>query len=99
MAWTPAWAGERTPDAAHGRKLAETHCSRCHAVDREGKSLLAGAPAFRSLERRYPLVNLEEALAEGIVTGHAQMPVFAFSPDEIADLLAYLDSLDQPGNR
>jgi hypothetical protein len=33
------------------------------------------------LEARYPLEALEEALAEGIVTGHPDMPQFALEPD------------------
>ena len=38
--------------------------------------------------------DLAEALAEGMETAHPQMPVFTFPPEEIDDLLAYLDSLD-----
>ena len=37
--------------------------------------------------------DLAEALAEGIMTAHPQMPVFTFTPEQIDDLLAYLDSL------
>ncbi|MDN3719728.1 hypothetical protein QW131_12490 [Roseibium salinum] len=40
-------------------------------------------PAFRDLSGLYPLESLEEALAEGIVTGHDNMPEFAFEPDDI----------------
>lgn len=87
-----AAAGE-DPTLAQGQKLAEVHCSRCHAVGREGTSPMAEAPPFRDLERRYPIETLAEALAEGIVTGHPQMPVFTFQPGEIDALLAYLDSL------
>ncbi len=76
-----------------GRAIAEVHCSRCHATGREGASPMEGAVPFRDLERSYPVETLAEALAEGIVTGHPQMPVFAFAPGEIDDLLAYLDGL------
>ncbi len=51
------------------------------------------APAFRDLASRYPIENLAEALAEGIVTGHPAMPVFTFEPREIDALLAYIGSL------
>jgi mono/diheme cytochrome c family protein len=80
-------------DVVVGRHLAEVHCSRCHAVGDEGSSPMEGAPPLRDLKLRYPIADLAEALAEGIVTGHPQMPVFAFSTQEIDDLLAYLDSL------
>jgi hypothetical protein len=32
-------------------------------------------------------------LAEGIVSGHPDMPEFVFQPDEITAILGYLDSL------
>ncbi len=81
-------------DVEAGRKLAETHCSRCHAIGDEGASLMQGAPPLRDIKLRYPVDDLAEALAEGMETAHPQMPVFTFSPEEIDDLLAYLDSLN-----
>jgi mono/diheme cytochrome c family protein len=81
-------------DVAAGKMLAEQHCSRCHAVGDEGQSLMEGAPPLRDLKLRYPIEDLAEAMAEGMVTAHPQMPVFTFSPEEIDDLLAYLDSLE-----
>jgi mono/diheme cytochrome c family protein len=38
--------------------------------------------------------ELEEALAEGINTGHADMPAFELSPNQIHDLLSYLKTLE-----
>ena len=55
---------------------------------------MEGAPPLRDLKLRYPIEDLAEALAEGMTTAHPQMPVFTFSPEEIDDLLAYLDSLE-----
>jgi mono/diheme cytochrome c family protein len=37
--------------------------------------------------------HLEEALAEGIVTAHPDMPEFVFSAEEASDIVAYLESL------
>jgi mono/diheme cytochrome c family protein len=93
LAVAPAGAQD-TADIMAGKELAELHCSRCHAVGNEGASLLEGAPPLRDLKLRYPIEDLAEALAEGIVTAHPQMPVFTFSPEQIDDLLAYLDSLE-----
>lgn len=93
LAGGPAWAEERAEVAA-GRKLADMHCSRCHAVGNEGASLMEGAPPLRDIKLRYPVDDLAEALAEGMETAHPQMPVFTFSPKEIDELLAYLDSLE-----
>jgi cytochrome c len=78
--------------AERGRALAQVTCARCHAVGLSGDSPLAGAPPFRTLYRRYPVEQLQEALAEGIKTGHP-MPEFQLDSAEITDLLAYLKSL------
>jgi mono/diheme cytochrome c family protein len=90
----PAPRAQDGDELAQGRKLAEVHCSRCHAIGNEGTSPMEGAPPFRDLKLRYPVDDLAEALAEGIVTGHPQMPVFTFSTGEIDSLLTYLDSLE-----
>ena len=78
---------------ASGLELAEIHCASCHAIGISDTSGQAGAPAFRELSGRYPLENLEESLAEGIVTGHDGMPEFAFEPEDIDTFLGYLTSI------
>ncbi len=81
--------------AARGRVIVQDNCSRCHAVGRTGKSPLAKAPPLRIVAKKYPLENLEEAFAEGIVVSHnsPEMPPFEMEPEAIADLLDYLRSL------
>jgi mono/diheme cytochrome c family protein len=74
-----------------------TNCSRCHAVDRAGTSPHPEAPAFRTLGERYPIDSLAEALAEGLMTGHPDMPEFVFEIDEVKAILAYLHSIQNPG--
>jgi mono/diheme cytochrome c family protein len=81
--------------AARGQAIVEQNCAGCHAVGKQGVSPLPAAPPFRTLGQRYPLVNLEEALAEGIVTGHPDMPPFAFEPDEVSALIDYLESIQE----
>jgi mono/diheme cytochrome c family protein len=79
-------------DARRGEALMQEHCAACHAVGRAGDSPVTTAPRFREIGRRYPIENLQEALAEGISVNHegVQMPEFTFSPDEIDDILAHL---------
>jgi len=77
-----------------GRRLARIYCARCHAIDKVSPSPLAIAPPFRTLHERYPVETLQEALAEGIVTGHPTMPEFRFEPDQINDFLVFLKSLE-----
>jgi mono/diheme cytochrome c family protein len=76
-----------------GQALVVARCASCHATGQADESPLAAAPAFRDLQRRYPVEDLAEALAEGIDTAHPAMPEFAFEPAEIADLIAYLHTL------
>ena len=83
----------RADDIAAGRKLVEANCSRCHAIGMEGGSPLAKAPPFREVVTRYPPDSLGEALVEGIVTGHNEMPEFVFTADQASEIIAYLDSL------
>lgn len=95
MVWRPgaADAAEGNPDK--GREIALDKCSRCHAVVPGAESPVAEAPRFETLGQMWPIDYLEEALAEGIMVGHEQyqMPVFQFTTEEIADLIAYLKSI------
>ncbi len=77
-----------------GRHALETRCSRCHAIGPEGASPHAEAPPFREVVKRYPPESLEESLAEGITSGHPDMPEFILAPDEIAAVVTYLHTLE-----
>lgn len=88
-----AQAGEQEGFIAEGRAFAQKHCGRCHAVGARDVSPHLQAPPFRLVAERYPSEHLAEALAEGIISGHPDMPVFVLRPEEIEAFLAYLDSL------
>jgi mono/diheme cytochrome c family protein len=77
-----------------GRRLAQLYCAGCHAIDKVSPSPLRIAPPFRTLHERYPVEMLEEALGEGISTGHPSMPQFQFEPDQIGDFIKFLKSLE-----
>src|SRR5690349_6922932 len=89
---TPALAASKAEQ--RGKAFARANCARCHAIDRTSASRLRIAPPIRTLHQRYPIENLGEALAEGISTGHADMPVFELTPNQIHDLLSYLKTLE-----
>jgi cytochrome c len=84
-----------SPAEQRGLLFVRTHCSQCHSVDRVGKSPLVIAPPFRTLHERYPVESLQESLAEGIITGHPSMPEFRLDPGQVADVIAYLKSLER----
>lgn len=75
-----------------GRIIADTYCSDCHATGATGASPLPDAPPMRQFKQRWPVESLAEALAEGIMVGHPEMPEFAMTTSEIDAFLAYLDS-------
>lgn len=95
LAAASARAGGDPPDAAAGRAFAAAQCGVCHAIEETGASPVEAAPPFRQLAQRWPLDSLAEALAEGIVTGHPDMPETVMSPDQIDDFLAYLAALSR----
>ncbi|MFA9442207.1 MAG: cytochrome c [Hyphomicrobium sp.] len=76
-----------------GRALLEANCARCHAIGQDGASPHETAPPFRVVVTLYPPESLAEALAEGIVSGHPDMPEFVFMSPEIEAIIAYLGSL------
>jgi len=90
---------EPPPQVARGQTLVEQHCSTCHATGRIGDSPAPEAPPFRTLSQNYRVDALEEAFAEGISVGHPAMPQFAFAPDDVSALVAYLQSIqDAPSS-
>ncbi|MGB3644925.1 MAG: cytochrome c [Mesorhizobium sp.] len=78
----------------YGRRLVEENCSRCHAVTSTDKSSHPAAPPFRTLSMRYPIEDLAEALAEGISTGHPDMPEFVATPAQVGAIIAYIKSIN-----
>ena len=79
--------------AARGKVLVEGRCAACHSVGPTGESPRAAAPPLRHLGTRYPVTDLQEAFAEGITNGHPDMPPITLEGDEIADLIAYLQDV------
>ena len=98
VASAPSLAGAaemQSPAAQRGLTFVRVHCVQCHAIDKVSTSPLKIAPPFRTLHLRYPIENLAEALAEGIVTGHPTMPEFRLDPGQVGDVIAYLKSLER----
>jgi mono/diheme cytochrome c family protein len=92
------------PGMSGGQRIAERNCGGCHAVA-SGASPLADAPPFRALHDRYPPGGLDVILQEGMLRPsrmpeegsprfHPRMPMADLDDDEVAQLKAYLRSLD-----
>ena len=91
----PLGSAESASDeiARQGRALVKESCERCHSIDVTGESAHKDAPPFRTFASKWPLESLEEALAEGIVTGHEDMPAFVFEPEQIDAIIEFLHTL------
>lgn len=92
LAAASAAAAEETP-VQRGFSIVQRNCSMCHAIGLADASPNPQAPLFRELHKRYPIRNLEEALGEGILTGHPQMPEFVFGPEDVEAIMQYLESI------
>ena len=87
--------GAAAQNLKHGEELLTRSCGSCHAVGRSGESAHKFAPPFRTLGQRYPNESLEEALGEGVMSGHPDMPEFAFDARDVGAIIAYLKSIQQ----
>lgn len=81
--------------AGEGALIAFELCARCHAVAPGNSSPVPDAPTFLDIAHRWPVENLAESMAEGMMVGHESdpMPVFQFTPEELDNLLAYLQQI------
>jgi mono/diheme cytochrome c family protein len=84
---------QTSPTVQRGLDLAVANCARCHAIDKISPSPLSLAPPFRDLHLRYPVEGLAEALGEGIMTGHQNMPEFRLDSGQVGDFIDFLKSL------
>jgi cytochrome c len=85
----------QSQNAQRGLNFVRANCARCHSIDKVSESPLKIAPPFRTLHLRYPVETLQEAFAEGIQTGHQNMPEFRLEADQIGDVIAYLKTLER----
>lgn len=79
--------------AGRGHALVATYCGGCHAVGRSGESPRVGAPAFRDIIARRSRGDLANFLSDGMKASHPAMPRYNFDAQDVASILAYLDSL------
>lgn len=80
---------------ADGRKIAETQCANCHALDTDAKKRPEDPPPMRYLLAQYNPYTLSEDFQAGLHVGHEKMPDFVFGPLGAEVLLAYIVSIQQ----
>jgi len=83
----------QSPAAQRGLTFVRVHCAQCHSIDKVSESPLAIAPPFRTLHEKFTVESLRRRLSEGIMTTHPTMPQFRLDADQVADVVAYLQTL------
>ena len=92
VASSPAFADVQS--IRRGKVFAQANCSYCHSIDRFTRSPRSAAPPFRTLHKQYAVETLEDALGEGLSTGHPRMPEFRLDPGQVSDFISFLKSLE-----
>jgi cytochrome c553 len=86
-------ANTLSESAGEGRAFAQANCASCHALD-DGVSPNPNAPSLRRAAHRLPEWAVEASFERGVQIGHTtEMPVFVFEDNDIANLLAYFETL------
>jgi len=76
-----------------GAAQADTWCASCHLIGTDdSQTALADAPPFTEIAKTMNEARRQE-LALWLAQPHAAMPDLSLTQQEIADLLAYIDSL------
>jgi mono/diheme cytochrome c family protein len=81
------------PAVAAGRFVATRECGTCHAVGPRGASPFPDAPPLRTVRGRMSRLAFLELLESRLETAHPRMPSLDLGPDEVANLMAWWDSL------
>ena len=93
LAVTLPAAAQEQGDAAAGHELAAQLCSACHIVGSEAVGSDA-APPFAVIAKDPAMTAT--GLHAWVEPGHPVLPNLALTPQQIADINAYLDSLRGP---
>jgi mono/diheme cytochrome c family protein len=78
-------------DSGHGEIIAKRWCASCHLVAEDQKQANADVSSFPSIARKK---LSDEKLAAFLIDPHPKMPDMSLSRAEIADIIAYIGSLD-----
>lgn len=77
--------------AAHGEIVAKRWCSACHLVASNQALANPDAPTFASIARKKQASELKGFLTDP----HPKMPNMSLSRSEIADIIAYIKTIDK----
>ncbi|NMG40238.1 cytochrome c [Chelativorans sp. ZYF759] len=93
LVWAAQVAAADRESEFRGRRLAEANCYDCHALALYDESLDPRAPPFRELALRGDVEALRADMAGDLFARHPKMPDFEPTPDQIDDLVDFIESL------
>ncbi len=79
--------------AFRGRRIAEANCAECHAIAQVDESANPAAPPFRIMAQRRDLATLRADMLGDLFLRHAVMPDFEPDPGQAADIVTYMESI------
>lgn len=82
--------------ARQGQQLAETVCAECHAVKRGAiRSPNDHAPTFETIVQTPGMTPM--AIRVWLRSAHREMPNIMLQPDEVDNVIAYLETMKKSG--
>jgi mono/diheme cytochrome c family protein len=78
--------------AAKGEVIAKRWCAACHLVSSDQTQANSDAPSFAEIAHKKPS---SKTLSAFLTDPHPKMPDMSLTRDEIADIVAYIKSLDR----
>jgi mono/diheme cytochrome c family protein len=96
LAATASSAYAQSGNIAAGHTFAREACNSCHIVEPEARSTRSFVigPAFKDIANTSS--TTEMALRVFLTTSHPKMPNLILTPEETADVIAYILSLRDP---
>jgi len=77
-------------DAERGKRLAQMHCVACHEVTPPARKVVAAAPPFEVIGRKY---DFDATVIAATIAGPHRKMNFSPRPDDAADIAAYIATL------
>lgn len=84
--------------AARGEAIARQACGSCHGMGPDETSNFSGAPPFRVMRFDYNAMSYQRRMAQ-MHNGYVHMPPAQLTMEEVADIGAYVRSLERTSKR
>ena len=85
--------------ASDGRNVAETWCKSCHLIDhKQTGTVQDGVPSFPEISEKLKVESERRRIPDWLTRPHGSMASISLSRQDIADVIAYIETLSpKPG--